>query len=51
MILEPARIKRNLGLLEFAARIQLQSWFDRTREKGELHDAHSREQEESDTVY
>ncbi|NLC15314.1 MAG: WecB/TagA/CpsF family glycosyltransferase [Firmicutes bacterium] len=51
MVLEPARIWRNLALLEFAARVQLLSMFDRTREKGESHNAESREQGESDTVY
>jgi N-acetylglucosaminyldiphosphoundecaprenol N-acetyl-beta-D-mannosaminyltransferase len=50
MILEPKRIIRNLALLEFVVRIQLQSWFDRTSNKGESHDAQAREQE-SDTIY
>ena len=51
MLLEPKRIVRNLALLEFALRVQLQSWFDRTSNKGESHDAQAREQRESDTIY
>lgn len=50
MLLEPKRIVRNLALLEFALRVQLQSWFDRTSNKGESHDAQAREQRESDTI-
>jgi len=43
LVLEPSRIKDDIALLEFAARIQLRSYFERRRLKGESHDAQSRD--------
>lgn len=49
LVLEPARLKHDIVLLEFAARIQLQSYFERRSVKGESHNAQTKEQEESNT--